>query len=75
MRYIVCSNDLQKLVRIASLPTAQTQSKRRKKREREEGEGGGGEKREKKGNKKNQIIKVRHLLDASQFACYKPLVP
>ena len=74
MRYIVCSNDLQKLVRIASLPTAQTQSKRRKKRERG-GRKGGGEKREKKGNKKNQIIKVRHLLDASQFACYKPLVP
>lgn len=74
MRYIVCSsNDIQKLVRIASLPTAQTQSKGRK-RERK-GEGGGGEKREKKGNKNNQIIKVRHLLDASQFACYKPLVP
>ena len=40
------SNNLQKLVRIASLPTAQTQSKRRKKREREEGEEEG--KREKK---------------------------
>lgn len=44
------SNDLQKLVRIASLPTAQTQSKRRKReRERERRRrGGGGEKREKR---------------------------
>ena len=75
MRYIVCSsNDIQKLVRIASLPTAQTQSKGRKReREREKEEEGKREK--KKGNKNNQIIKVRHLLDASQFACYKPLVP
>lgn len=49
MRYIVCSsNDIQKLVRIASLPTAQTQSKGRKRERKGEG-GGGGEKREKKG--------------------------
>ena len=61
-------------MRIASLPTAQTQSKGRKReREREKEEEGKREK--KKGNKNNQIIKVRHLLDASQFACYKPLVP